>query len=171
MQKKFLALLVAGLLLTLSIGCGRTPSRYLGEGSRQTLKVPDLKEFISMSFDKKGEATVKDVTYLATDGSVYTQEFKDLSPLEGRIRWVSSTESSSLIQSRTISRWLGSCVDLSLPNDCKKILGVDVGYAGPSERVKNLVYLTTDGRIMSKEYREGLTARFLEGWLEVKPEE
>jgi len=43
---------------------------------------------VGMSFDKRGSRTVKDVTYIAPDGYVYTQEFKDSGLLEGTIRWV-----------------------------------------------------------------------------------
>jgi hypothetical protein len=149
-------------------GCGRSPSRYLGASARQVLGVENLQEFISLSFDRRGESTVKDVTYRAGDGYVYTQEFKDFSLLEGAIRWVPHGESDSLIQKRAISRWIGKPVNLRLPEDCAEVLGVDVGYSARDERVKNLVYRATDGRVLAKEYREGLVARHFGGWLEVR---
>ena len=148
--------------------CGRTPSRLGGKAHRQVLKIENFKEFISISFDKRGTSTVKDVTFLATDGFTYTQEFIDLSPFEGVIRWVPNGKGDDFIQSRAISRWTGSAVNLELPEDCAKILGVDIGYISKDERVKNLTYLSTDGKIYSKEYREGLVDRNFEDWLEVR---
>lgn len=162
-------LLTALVFLSLGTGCGRTPSRYMGKDHRQVLQVEHMDQFISMSFDKNGSSTVKDVTFRAADGYVYTQEFKDVSPLEGTIRWVPAGQGDSLIQSRAISRWTGTPTNLALPEDCDKILGVDIGYESAGERVKNLTYLAKDGRIMAKEYREGLIDRNFGGWLEVAP--
>ena len=135
----------------LLFACGRTVSRLGGKEHRQVLKIENFKEFISISFDKRGSATVKDVTFLANDEFVYTQEFRDVSPFEGVIRWVQNGEEEDFIQSRAISRWTGGVVNLELPEDCSKILGVDVGYKAKDERVKNLTYLSTDGSIYSKE--------------------
>ncbi|OGR15464.1 MAG: hypothetical protein A2277_20715 [Desulfobacterales bacterium RIFOXYA12_FULL_46_15] len=148
--------------------CGRTVSRLGGKDHRQVLKVENFKEFVSISFDKRGNSTVKDVTFLATDGFVYTQEFIDINPFEGVIRWVPYGQGEDFIQSRAISRWTGNAVNLELPDDCARILGVDIGYVSKDERVKNLTYLSTDGKIYSREYREGLIDRKFEGWLEVK---
>lgn len=163
----------AALLLasaTATVGCGRSPSRWVGKSARQVLTVDGLKteNFIDISFDRRGSSTVKDVTFLAEDGYVYTVEYRDANPLEGTIRWVPHTQDDSLIQSRALSRAFGGAVDLKLPADCKKILGVDVTFAGGDERVKNLTYLAEDGRILSKEYREGLIDRHMEGWLEIR---
>ena len=167
MKRNPYILLVAIIVVMLQISaCGRDVSRLGGKEHRQILEVPG--DFISISFDKNEGSTVKDVTFTAKDGFVYTQEFKDISPLEGILRWVPHGMSSDLIQSRSISRWTGTSVDLELPKDCKKILGVDVGYSSKNERTKNLTYLSTDGNIYSKEYREGIFDRMLEGWLEVK---
>lgn len=152
----------------LFFACGRTVSRLGGKEHRQVLKVENFKEFVSISFDKRGNSTVKDITFLAKDGFVYTQEFMDINPFEGVIRWVPYGKGEDFIQSRAISRWTGNAVNLELPEDCEKILGVDVGYVSKNERVKNLTYLSTDGVIYSKEYREGLIDRNFEGWLEVK---
>jgi hypothetical protein len=148
--------------------CGRTVSRLGGKDHRQVLKVEHFKEFVSISFDKRGNSTVKDVTFLATDGFVYTREFMDVSPFEGVIRWVPYGKGEDFIQSRAISRWTGDAVNLELPEDCERILGVDIGYVSKNERVKNLTYVSTSGAIYSKEYREGLVDRNFEGWLEVK---
>jgi hypothetical protein len=168
MRTRAAAALCSLLCLVLFVSCGRSPSRYLGASARQVLGVENLQEFISLSFDRRGESTVKDVTYRAADGYVYTQEFKDFSLLEGAIRWVPHDESDSVIQKRAISRWTGRPVNLRLPEDCADVLGVDVGYSTADERVKNLVYRATDGRILAKEYREGLVARHFGGWLEVR---
>jgi len=148
--------------------CGRTASRLGGKDHRQVLKVEHFKEFVSISFDKRGNSAVKDVTFLATDGFVYTREFMDISPFEGVIRWVPYGKGEDFIQSRAISRWTGDAVNLELPEDCERILGVDIGYVSKNERVKNLTYVSTNGAIYSKEYREGLVDRNFEGWLEVK---
>lgn len=152
----------------LFFACGRTVSRLGGKEHRQVLKVENFKEFVSISFDKRGDSTVKDITFLAKDGFIYTQEFMDINPFEGVIRWVPYGKGEDFIQSRAISRWTGNAVNLELPEDCEKILGVDVGYVSKNERVKNLTYLSTDGVIFSKEYREGLIDRNFEGWLEIK---
>ncbi len=154
------------LSLVLLAGCGRTASRVGGKAARQVLEVPG--EFLSISFDKRGKSTVKDVTFLAPDGFVYTQEFRDVSPLEGIIRWVPHGTGSDVIQSRGLSRWTGSAVNLELPEDCEEVLGVDVGYSSKGERVKNVTYRSTSGAIYSREYREGFIDRRFEGWLEIK---
>jgi hypothetical protein len=171
MKKNRAALLaIIGIILVsmLFFACGRTASRLGGKDHRQVLKVENFKEFVSLSFDKRGSSTVKDVTFLATDGFVYTQEFMDVSPFEGVIRWVPNGKGDDFIQSRAISRWTGNAVNLELPEDCARILGVDIGYTSKDERIKNLTYLSTNGAIYSKEYREGLIDRSFEGWLEVK---
>lgn len=155
------------LLLLIMVSCGRTPSRYLGKAHRQKLKITNMKRFINMSFDKRGGSTVKDVTFEATDGYIYTQEFKDISPLEGVIRWVPYGEGEDIIQSRSLSRWTGDIVNLELPEDCKQVIGVDVGYTSGNERVKNLVYLSVKEEIFAKEYREGIIDRQFEGWIEI----
>jgi len=155
------------LLLVIMAACGRSPSRYFGKEHRQKLEVPNMQKFIGMSFDKRDASTVKDVTFQATDGYIYTQEFRDISPLEGIIRWVPYGEGEDLIQSRGLSRWLGDIVNLELPEDCTEVLGVDVGYSSREERVKNLVYRSNKGEIFAKEYREGVIDRHLEGWIEV----
>ena len=134
----------------------------------QTVEIPELREIISISFDRRGEKTVKDVTFLADDGYAYTQEVVEFSILEGTIRWVPYGEGSSLIQSRGPSRLFHYAVDLELPENCKRIVNVDVGYDSKNERVKNLVYLTNDGRIMTKEYFEGFLDRHFGGYMEVK---
>ena len=167
MNTKRLSTLVLCLLLLAA--CGRTASRIGGRGARQVLEIPG--EFLSISFDKRGSSTVKDVTFLAPDGFVYTQEFKDVSPLEGVIRWVPHGTGSDFIQSRRFSRWTGGAVNLELPEDCAQVLAVDIGYSEKNERVKNVTYRSTDGAIYSREYREGLIDRNFEGWLEIRSKE
>lgn len=169
-QKVRMALtLIVGLALLalMLLSCGRDASRMLGREYRQKLTVPHMKTFISISFYKKDSSTVKDVTFEAKDGYIYTQEFKDVSPLEGIIRWVPSGQGSDMIRTRALSRWTGEAVNLELPSDCARVLGVDVGTESGDARVKNLTYLSTTGKIFSKEYREGILNRHQEGWLEV----
>ena len=170
MLRKSLIIAVAILILCAG-GCGRTPSRYLGKDHRQVIEVQHMKKLLNISFDKRGDETVKDVTYEAADGYVYTHEFKDSGMWEGAIRWVPAGHDASMVRSRAISRWFGKPVELRLPEDCKEVIGATVTYASKSERVKNLTYLSTDGRIYSKEYRDGVLDRHLEGWLEIKPVE
>ena len=163
-----IAVLTATTLAVGLLACGRTPSRILGEGAAQVIEIDDMTRFISISFDKRGDSTVKDVTFLASDGYAYTQEFKDLSPLEGTIRWVPHGEGDSILQSRTISRWFGTAVNLELPENCTQLLGVDVTYNAKDERNKNVTCQTSDKKIKVREYREGFVDRHLEGWLEVR---
>ena len=158
---------VSLIFVTANLGCGRTPSRVVGKAGRQVLQIPDMKAFISISYDKRGDATVKDVTYRSTDGYIYTQEFKDLSPLEGTIRWVPHNEGSSFFQGRGLSRWFGVATNLSLPEDCDEVLGVDITYESAEERRKNLTYRSKEGAIYSREYREGMVDRHFVGWLEI----
>lgn len=160
--------IIGGIWFWLSIS-GRSASRIGGKTFRQTLEIDNMKETVGgISFDKRGASTVKDVTFIATDNYIYTQEFIDASIAEGIIRWVPYGEGGSWIRTRAISRWFGGVVDLELPEDCSKVEGVDVGYSSTGERVKNLTYKSKDGKTLSKEYREGLLDRTMEGWLEVK---
>lgn len=169
-NRNLLVVVISFILIALVLSsCGRTKSRLKGKEYRQILNVENFETFISVSFDKRGSSTVKDVTFLAADGYVYTQEFKDASIFEGVIRWVPHGQKADLIQSRAISRWTGGAVNVELPDDCIKILGVDIGYKSKSKRVKNLTYLASDTTIYSKEYREGIIGREFEGWLEIKP--
>lgn len=152
---------------------GRTGSRLLGKDHRQVIKVDNLasvNDIISVSFDKRGPSTVKDVTFKATDGFYYTREFKDGTIFEGIIRWVPHDMDGSALRTRAISRWTGGSVDYRLPEDFKILKGVDITYVDSTKRVKNLMYISIEGLYLSKEYREGIKDRFLEGWLEVKPE-
>lgn len=151
--------------------CGRTPSRLSEKKHSQILKVENMENFISISFDKHKSSTVKDITFLSRDGYAYTKKFKDVSPLEGVIRWVPFGQDDSFIQSRAISRWTGKAVNLELPENCAKIICVDIDYESKDERVKNLIYLSTDGSIYAKEYREGIIDRCFEGWLEISAKE
>lgn len=162
--------LLASILVLTMAACGRTPSRYLGKEARQVLEVEGLTtdNFIDISFDKRGSATVKDVTFQAGDGYVYTVEFRDVSPFEGTIRWVPKGQKASVIQSRSLSRVFGTPVNLELPEDCARVLAVDVTYDSSNERTKNLTYLSSSGAILAKEYREGFVDRHLGGWLEVR---
>ncbi len=149
---------------------GRSSSRLLGVDYAQVLKVDNVNanKFISVSFTKQGDSTVKDVTFEGTDSFIYTQEFKDLSPLEGVIRWVPYGSSASMIQSRAISRWTGGAIELVLPENCDKVLNIDIGYASNNERVKNVTCQITDGSLISKEYREGFIDRNFSGYLKIQ---
>lgn len=150
---------------------GRSASRLLGRKAAQKVEVPnmpDVKSFIGASFDKRGDKTAKDLTFLASDGYVYTIEFLDRNVREGAIRWVPHDESKSLVRSRAVTRWLGGAVNYKLPKDCARILDVDISYDSKNKRVKNLVFLSTDGGIWTKEYRDGALAA--EGWMRILPD-
>ncbi|MCP4713562.1 MAG: hypothetical protein GY868_00475 [Deltaproteobacteria bacterium] len=168
--QRCISMVLTVVLLLLTGACGRTPSRYLGKDHRQVLEIEgfEIENFIDISFDKRGSATVKDITFKAADSYVYTVEFRDFSPFEGTIRWIPHHEDNSLIQSRRFSRITGRPVNLKLPEDCKEIMAVDITYEKGDERTKNLTYLSSNGKILSKEYREGFIDRHFGGWLEVK---
>ncbi len=76
--------LLAALLLQTVPGCGRTLSRWgIGE---ETLTAPKgTREVMSVSFHKRGEATIKDVVFLMDDCTILAQEYKDISPFEGEL--------------------------------------------------------------------------------------
>ncbi len=171
LRKIAAAISLIAMLALAGCGWGRTPSRYLGKDHRQVVEVKHMKKLLNISFDKRGDETVKDITYEATDGYVYTHEYKDSGMWEGAIRWVPANHDASTVRSRAISRWFGTPVELRLPEDCKEVLGATVTYASKSERVKNLLYRSTDGNIYAKEYRDGMLDRHLEGWMEIKPVE
>ena len=57
-------------------------------------------------------------------------------------------------------------VYLEQPMNVQKQLNVDISYVGNGECIKNLVKFSSDGRILSKKYREGLIDRNFEGYLE-----
>lgn len=151
-------------------GCGRDVSRLMGREHAQVLEVAHMKEVIGVSFHKEKDSgsTIKDVTFTADDGYVYTQEFKDVSPLEGIIRWVPHGQDSSTLRTRGISRWTGTPVNYELPADCAQVLSVTIHEVEDGNRVKNLTFKSTSGEVLSKEYREGIINRQLEGWLKVK---
>ena len=156
---------VLGLIGYYNLHTGRTASRLGGKEHRQILSVENMETFISISFSKKDDSTVKDITFLAADGYHYTKEFKDVSPLEGVIRWIPHGEESSAVRTRAISRWTGKAVHMELPDDFNRMLGVDVDSENGS---KNVTYRSTDGNIYSKEYRDGWIDRKFQGWIEVK---
>lgn len=150
---------------------GRSVSRLFGRKAAQKIQIPnmpDAKSFIGASFDKRGEKTAKDLTFMATDGYVYTIEFLDRNVREGAIRWVPHDESKSMVRSRALTRWVGGAVNYKLPKDCVQILDVDISYDTKNKRVKNLVFLSSDGQIWSKEYRDG--ALDGEGWMRILPD-
>lgn len=167
----------AGTLFWFFNFTGRTPSRYLGKNFSQTLKAEHMQRLVGpVSMYQDGASTIKDVTYQADDGYIYTREFKDVSPLGGVIRWVPADQSDSFVQSRAISRFTGGAVSLQLPEDCAELLGVIISPTlngngkATGERVKNITYRSTSGKFLSKEYREGIIDRNFGGWLEVARE-
>lgn len=164
-------IVVAGLTVWLFLEFGgRTPSRYFGSSARQIIDIPDMVDMVgnvNMWFDKSRNATVKDITYCGSDGYYYTAEFRDVSPFEGVIRWVPHNKGSDIIQSRMLSRWGLDVVNLKVPENFRSMYGVSIVSAG-KERVKNLTFYSTDGKILAKEYREGLIDRFFGGYLQVK---
>ena len=148
---------------------GRTASRYLGQSASQKIEIPGMQAMvgnINMWFDEANKATIKDITYCSKDGYYYSAEFRDMSPFEGRIRWVPYQQGSDLIQSRKLSRWGVDVVNLKVPKNFLRMYGVSIVSKG-GERVKNLTYYSKEGKILVKEYREGIVDRFLSGYVEV----
>lgn len=170
--KIFIGLVFVGALalwLFLQFG-GRTPSRYMGQSARQVIKIPEIQAMvgnINMWFDKDNDATIKDITYCSKDGYYYSAEFRDISPFEGVIRWVPYKQGSDIIQSRKLSRWGIDVVNLKVPKNFQTMYGVSM-LSIHGERVKNLSYYGKNGKVMAKEYREGLVDRLLSGYVEVK---
>lgn len=154
---------------------GRTSSRYLGKSYRQVITLENAVEIIDVAFQPDSRATdastTKLITYKALDSYLYTEEFKDVSPLTGAIRWLpygSKDYSPSWYRSRTFTRTLGGVVNYELPEDCASIISVSTLPEADGKFVKNLVYRAKSGNVLSKEYRDGFVDRLFEGWLEVK---
>ena len=174
-MKKVKIFIVLALLCALTFWLflefgGRTASRYLGQSASQEIEIPEMQAMvgnINMWFDEANKATIKDITYCSKDGYYYSAEFRDMSPFEGRIRWVPFEQGSDLIQSRKLSRWGVDVVNLKVPKNFLRMYGVSI-VAKNGERVKNLTYYSEEGKILVKEYREGIVDRFLSGYLEVK---
>ena len=174
-MKKVKIFIVLALLCALTFWLflefgGRTASRYLGQSASQEIEIPEMQAMvgnINMWFDEANKATIKDITYCSKDGYYYSAEFRDMSPFEGRIRWVPYEQGSDLIQSRKFSRWGMDVVNLKVPKNFLRMYGVSIVAKG-GERVKNLTYYSEEGKILVKEYREGIVDRFLSGYLEVK---
>lgn len=148
---------------------GRTASRYLGQSASQKIEIPEMQAMvgnINMWFDEANNATIKDITYCSEDGYYYSAEFRDMSPFEGRIRWVPFEQGSDLIQSRKLSRLGVDVVNLKVPKNFLRMYGVSI-VSKDGERMKNLTYYSKEGRILVKEYREGIVDRFLSGYIEV----
>lgn len=151
---------------------GRTASRYMGPSARQVIKIPEVQAMagnINMWYDEDNKATIKDITYCSTDGYYYSAEFRDISPFEGVIRWVPYEQGSDIIQSRKLSRWGVDVVNLKVPKNFQTMYGVSFVSKG-GERVKNLTYHGKDGKVLAKEYREGIVDRFLSGYIQIKGE-
>lgn len=83
---------LVGMLLTNLSSCG-PQSRKLSRltGVPVTLKLPeDCVRVISVSVapEAKGGSSVKNLTYINTDGQLITREYTDWGILEGSVKWV-----------------------------------------------------------------------------------
>jgi hypothetical protein len=87
---------VLGVLVVLILGgltgCyqGRKISRLTGQAAHVDLPkdLASYDKIICISFHKTDDGeTIKDVTYLATDGKVHSQEYNDWGILQGSIIW------------------------------------------------------------------------------------
>lgn len=177
MRTRALSIVLLGICGLLILGCGRSVSRTLGKDHAQELELENVQQFISMSLRKDASCsggdlsfsdTVKDITYIAKDGYMYTQEFTDAGILEGIIRWVPADENEDTLRTRVFSRWTGEPVNVKLPPNFKQAFSVTVHQTGDNETVKDLTYLSPDGEIYDKEYRDGLVDRHFEGWIKIK---
>jgi len=133
---------------------GRSISRLTGGLVSHKVELPNCAQFIGVVFEKKSGSTVKVVTYRGFDGSYYTEEFKDFSPLEARIKWVApeGSERVSWIQKRTLSRWTGSEVKVLLPKDFYSFAGPVSTPEKGSGHAKNVTYWTKNGELKTQEY-------------------
>ena len=88
---------VMGVLVTVMLlggvsACyqGRDISRLTGRAVRVPLPddLTSYNKIISVSFHKNSDGeTIKDVTYIGTDGLLHSKEYKDWGMLEGEIIW------------------------------------------------------------------------------------
>lgn len=155
---------------------GRTASRYLGKEYRQRIELDNAVEVVSVAFQGSDDRsnTTKLITYKALDGYIYTEEYRDLSPLTGAARWLpygNKEYAPSWYRSRRFTRVFGGVIDYELPQDCATVMSVSaIKDPDPNKTayIKNLVYRSTSGTVLSKEYRDGFIDRAFEGWLEVK---
>ena len=88
----FLGIIVTFMIFGGISSCyqGRDISRYTGRAVR--IDLPDdlrsYEDIVSISFHKNADGeTVKDVTYIATDGLLHSKEFNDWGILQGEIIW------------------------------------------------------------------------------------
>ncbi|MBF0274205.1 MAG: hypothetical protein HQK84_03125 [Nitrospinae bacterium] len=133
---------------------GRSVSRFTGGLVEHKVNLPNCAEFIGVIFQKDGNSTIKVVTCRGFDGYYYTEEFRDMSPLEGRIKWIPPEDSqgASWMQKRTLSRWLGTEVKVKLPKDFYAFAGPVSTVPKGSGNVKNVTYWTKEGNLKTKEY-------------------
>ncbi len=87
-----LGVLVTVLLVGGLTACyqGRRVSRWTGQAVHVELPddLAEYEDIINISFHKNQDGeTIKDITYLSTDGTVHSQEFNDWGILQGEIIW------------------------------------------------------------------------------------
>jgi len=160
-MRKSLLVIVAVLLVLAAAGgayvyffAGRTLSRLTGGLVAHRLALPDCAEFIGVDFQESGGSTVKLVTYLAFDGHYYTEEFRDLSPLEGKIQWIlpDGVERPSWFQTRRLSRLGLGVAKIRLPKDFYRFAGPVTTVRHKSGHAKNVTYWTREGKLKTQEY-------------------
>lgn len=127
-------------------------SKYTGGVTN--IKLPD-DYFNMLSVSVRNNGT-KDITYITSKGEIRSQEYKDFSPFEGRIAWTTSGSGDQVEQfffGRTLSRFTGKTIEIRLPENFSKIVGVDF-TEGKNGLVKNVTYKDADGRYWSIENRD-----------------
>lgn len=87
-----LGVLVSALLFGGVAACyqGRDISRLTGRATRITLPrdLASYDDIITISFHKNSSGeTIKDITYISTDGTVHSKEFNDWGVFQGEIVW------------------------------------------------------------------------------------
>lgn len=132
---------------------GRKLSRFTGQES--VVKLPNTVERILwVDFTAGGlmGSTIKNTTFIDTQGEYYTLEIKDYDAFQGLIHWLKpgSRETGSWTTKRAFTSRFGGATNIRLPEDFSELLSVSVKADG----TKDVTYKTADGLLKSKEYKD-----------------
>jgi hypothetical protein len=128
---------------------GRSFSRFTGKPVK--IKLPDnFERLIGVDFTEFQDQTIKNITYVSKDGKYYTLENKDKGIFEGGVEWTLDGKSNTGLNTRMFSRFGFEPATIHLPKDAREIISVSVKANG----VKDVVYVTGEGKIKAREYRD-----------------
>lgn len=132
---------------------GRKLSRLTGQES--IIKLPNtVDRILWVDFTSGGllGSTIKNTTFIDTQGEYYTLEIKDYDAFQGLIHWLKpgAKESESWTTKRAFTSRFGGATNIRLPEDCSELLSVSVKANG----TKDITYKSTDGFFKSKEYKD-----------------